>query len=407
MRNHIVLKSAADLTFQWLPQEFTKTPLFTTADDDSEVAREDTNVHDVDGKDERVGGTLEIKSTSKDAPKLHQVLQFLVYALLSNRLEQHLRRDLSSLRPEIEEEPEVEPEVLEESDRVDSSSAVTSPSPTETILVEQSKKSKWSGANLWNLMGKSSLKKSNQNHSIDLHRSLTTPASLSPPSTLRHLFDSVKYGKSGHHQNNKSTNDHGGASGNSATSVKGFRMRRTRSQRVEGSSASLVIEEIEKGWDFVDGLSSSNHRRNMDMVVEEGGTSTKNQRVEQGSTTQKDKESEKVERVEPLERFANVIGKMKGAILSTSVDVAFPPPHLLLRLREQEIEQSRLNPPPSSSSALLSATTRTSASGIEAGSSSSNVVNPVRMRISIDARAGIGSMMTNNASLQGKVQHQS
>lgn len=134
---------------------------------------------------------------------------------------------------------------------------------------------------------------------------------------------------------------------------------------------------------------------------------------------------------------------MEKCILSTSPDVIFPPPHLLVRLRQQELAQAALLPPQppldsgvsikplpfrplpksiqSSAGGRLRSYSTIDAQalaigfasgkdgladlGKENGSMSSTTSERVA-RIALDARAGLASLLTNNNSLAGAVRHQ-
>lgn len=123
----------------------------------------------------------------------------------------------------------------------------------------------------------------------------------------------------------------------------------------------------------------------------------------------------------PNERFKRVIERMQKAALSVSPDVRFPPPSLLSTLREQEKEQQSseitsipgrpllgrlhsyagmmspsMSPVPSEGLPMSSSVpTLLSAKAV------STVTTPLTAttKISIDARAGLASLMTGNNSL--------
>lgn len=87
------------------------------------------------------------------------------------------------------------------------------------------------------------------------------------------------------------------------------------------------------------------------------------------------------------ERFDQVIGRIQETKLSLSSSVHFPPPSLLVRLREQEAKLKQ----DLQGAALLSAKSTTSKLS----------------RITVDSRAGLSSLMRNNNSLSGTIAHQS
>jgi hypothetical protein len=124
----------------------------------------------------------------------------------------------------------------------------------------------------------------------------------------------------------------------------------------------------------------------------------------------------------PNERFKRVIERMTRTILSVSPDVHFPPPSLLLSLREQEQLQESPEPAMIPGRPLLSRVQSSSAA--EIGISSPNLTDGLPLsvsvpslateasliprtpraaqKISIDARAGLASLMTGNNSLVSK-----
>lgn len=146
------------------------------------------------------------------------------------------------------------------------------------------------------------------------------------------------------------------------------------------------------------------------------------------------------EKEEPAERFQRVIKQMEKCVLSVSPDVVYPPPHLLVRLRKQEIEQLEIErslpppkpPVPPKPVPLLSPFSAPSrpfidrlrsytpidaqtlamgfASGHaplpEPGTSTMSSTTSRATRITLDARAGLSSLMTNNNSLGGTIRHQ-
>lgn len=139
---------------------------------------------------------------------------------------------------------------------------------------------------------------------------------------------------------------------------------------------------------------------------------------------------------EPADRFERVMKRMEKAILSISPDVVFPPPHLLVRLRQQEIADSAIE------TAQLGKGVRPNfdrqrsfahadAEALSAGfaglsepdggrsdslPSNSTPASPATFskatgagvrKITVDARAGLASLLTNNSSLDGTIRHQS
>ncbi|KAG0037354.1 hypothetical protein BGZ82_002691 [Podila clonocystis] len=119
-------------------------------------------------------------------------------------------------------------------------------------------------------------------------------------------------------------------------------------------------------------------------------------------------------------RFAKIIQQIEKAIISVSPDIVFPPPHLLLRLRDEEA----VGPDSKRKSytwedvefvarkiGFGSRMIRTNANmgpGTMIRSSTASTVNNNKSnRLPIDSRAGIEHFMTNSNALQGIFNHQS
>ncbi|KAF9426077.1 hypothetical protein BGZ94_006968, partial [Podila epigama] len=121
-------------------------------------------------------------------------------------------------------------------------------------------------------------------------------------------------------------------------------------------------------------------------------------------------------------RFAKIIQQIEKAIISVSPDVVFPPPHLLLRLRDEEAVGSesrrksytwedvefvarkigfgsrmpRTNAP--GQATMVRSVTATPTTGTNASKAN---------RLPVESRAGIEHLMTNSNALQGIFNHQS
>ncbi|GAA6061162.1 hypothetical protein JCM10212_005748 [Sporobolomyces blumeae] len=162
----------------------------------------------------------------------------------------------------------------------------------------------------------------------------------------------------------------------------------------------------------------------------------------------------------PPRRFEKVVGDLSRFLLSTSPDVLFPPPHLLFRLRQQELAATTFtssqppsqepSAPPSPSPSLQRLSTavderhRAPSYSLRGGLSplhlnrtsalqhahalpsthslalnlAGDVCSPneaetrnarlsTSNRITLDVKAGLASLMTNNSSLGGTLRHQS
>ncbi|KAF9573280.1 hypothetical protein EC968_008819 [Mortierella alpina] len=126
-------------------------------------------------------------------------------------------------------------------------------------------------------------------------------------------------------------------------------------------------------------------------------------------------------------RFAKIIQQVEKAIISVSPDIVFPPPHLLLRLRDEEV----IGPDSKRKSytwedvefvakkiGFGNRVNRSNTTGAGHGSrfatvtssdaaNSSNAVAQTSSRLPADSRAGLDHLMTNSNSLQGIFNHQS
>jgi hypothetical protein len=275
---------------------------------------------------------------------------------------------------------------------------------------ERRGKYKWSKINLWSLLVGS------QDSGSSLERTVTSSShSTSPEDTPKPIKNRIKsFGQ-------------------------GFRRRKTITRRKSGSvgtsgsrGPSLDFDDIDNGWDFISslGLGVSTPR----VAVSESYASKRSASSTVG-------EDSIVEAKETTERFQKVIQQMEKCILSTSPDVVYPPPHLLVRLRLQEVEQSLVTSStpaydssltPSNTNPFLSSPPRPRldrlrsfptidaqtlaidfASGtqggiLERGSLPATISSQSSRatRITLDARAGLASLLTNNNSLGGTIRHQ-
>ncbi|KAI1316992.1 hypothetical protein EDD11_009150 [Mortierella claussenii] len=126
-------------------------------------------------------------------------------------------------------------------------------------------------------------------------------------------------------------------------------------------------------------------------------------------------------------RFAKIIQQVEKAIISVSPDIVFPPPHLLLRLRDEEAvgpdskrksytwEDVEFVARKIGFGNRVNRTNMTGASQTShfgtVKSNISNITNSTQLsktnRLPIDSRAGLEHLMTNSNSLQGIFNHQS
>lgn len=118
--------------------------------------------------------------------------------------------------------------------------------------------------------------------------------------------------------------------------------------------------------------------------------------------------------VDGSNRFDRAIRQIEKTIISASPDVVFPPPHLLVRLRDEE---SSLNALRAMDERRLSyavedvdATSKFSSWGSNTSAKkrySSASLSSRTSHISVDSKAGLGYLMTNNNSINGVIKHQS
>lgn len=418
------------------------------------------------------GGTIHLTTFHKDAHKLSRVLELLVFALLSLKLENHLLRDVGSLRPIMLEEEEVEvelslPQLVErkaspvEEDEDEESPVVEEVIPSEEWFPSLGHKSKWSKSNIWNLLVGSSTSST----STSPTSSPSSPVDSNTPLPARSRGASVSTIKSGISVASTATSNKHDASFTTATSSKNVKARiksittniksvatrkpASKNRRVgsnsstgtgghrRGPSMSISVpgieEEIENGWDFIGGLGK--RRAEKKEKAKEKKRDKEEVPVTQQSVEKK-VETPVVADEEPTDRFQKVIKAMEKCILSTSPSVVFPPPHLLVRLRQQELSIASTLPPalPSKEISappidkLRSYTTldaQALAIGFASGKDSIGIAAAVgsevntgllngsvssassrATRIGLDAKAGLASLLTNNNSLGGTIRHQ-
>ncbi|KAJ3189277.1 hypothetical protein HDU85_002905 [Gaertneriomyces sp. JEL0708] len=132
-------------------------------------------------------------------------------------------------------------------------------------------------------------------------------------------------------------------------------------------------------------------------------------------------------------RFDRAIKQIEKTIISASPDVVFPPPHLLLRLREEEnqlhAQQQNADAYPGDSDdrrvsyfpedadfPITSGSNRggkfgswssLSETGRRDSNTSVKTTSSRTSHISVDSKAGLGYLMTNNNSISGVMKHQS
>ncbi|KAK4699611.1 hypothetical protein P7C70_g6650, partial [Phenoliferia sp. Uapishka_3] len=357
------------------------------------------------------GGTFELTANDKNMPKLERVLELAAFATLSLKLEAHLLRDTSCPRPVI---PDLPPSPSSSQTSFDPNPPLSDSFPASidhdspSASPKRGHKSRWSSSNLWGLLKGAASATSMASSSINESGSTT------PTGKVKERIKGV-----------------------------GLKLRKSRNRSDSSSLSgrqSMDIEALDN-WDLIGSLgqfAGLGIREDGELGQLEGP-----QKVESVKDVRAKEQDD-----EPTERFQRVIKKMEGCILSVSPDVIFPPPHLLVRLRKQEIlSHSNAPPTPSKSPSDISpplpakpfpflsplgkparppvqrlksyATIdgRTLANGFASGDEpppssanfsggTMNSLTSQATRITLDAKSGLASLMTNNNSLGGTIRHQ-
>ncbi|GAA6051243.1 hypothetical protein JCM3770_005888 [Rhodotorula araucariae] len=381
---------------------------------------------DLDDQDvklvERHGGTFRLTSTPRELLRLKRILELLTFAVVSLKLEMHLLGDLSCPRsppnaprqpspPQYdfasEEDDHNDSEIpLPGAYRPDSKSDV--PKAAEDWQLPKRLRTRWSaaGANSWlqlvlpnpDLGRRKSLRRTSTRYSTD------PPVALDPPDSplpSRHL-----------------------TLGRMRDKAKGFsarlRKRASKDPTFELHKAATIETSTvgeAKGWDFLGGfglgfLGPSTH-------------------AEEEAPHEADLEAKTSNEPHKPQRFEKVVHDLAVFKLSVSPDVLYPPPHLLFRLRQQELlaaadsqdavmglqhqeglcnDLSNHQPTVQPLRSNLTIGTETLALGF-----ASNELPPPTQavlpasnaaRIALHAKAGLASLLTNNSSLSGSFRHQ-
>ncbi|GAA5927742.1 uncharacterized protein JCM15063_005981 [Sporobolomyces koalae] len=118
--------------------------------------------------------------------------------------------------------------------------------------------------------------------------------------------------------------------------------RTLQRQKIPGDVGALGLQIVglslkPASWQSPWSTNGNRHRADSDtFVLKDNGSTT-------GTEVTLEEENQ------PPKRFEKVIEDLSKFILSTSPDVLYPPPHLLFRLRQQELEASLVPPSPSPS----------------------------------------------------------
>ncbi|KAJ3289004.1 1-phosphatidylinositol-3-phosphate 5-kinase [Borealophlyctis nickersoniae] len=131
------------------------------------------------------------------------------------------------------------------------------------------------------------------------------------------------------------------------------------------------------------------------------------------------------ESLDSSNRFERVIQQIQKTIISASPDVYFPPPHLLVRLRDEEISLHSPRPPDKDDRRVSYFAEDVEFHGVPGRGGTPKLKGMVGVysalraeeavksnvsrsnKISVDSKAGLGYLMTNNNSINGVMKHQS
>ncbi|SCV71037.1 BQ2448_3799 [Microbotryum intermedium] len=417
----------------------------------------------------RVGGTFYLIATAKELPKLERIIELVAFAAVSLRLEVGLLRDFRCPRPIAVPEstpstpppPPPPPTELSGEDTIhddldDEVPSIPGAYSSDTPPRRQSlRRSKWSRGSLWGIL----LGSQNRPKTVPLSRSRSMTVSVIPtrstvivpptPPRLPSLELSspttsstslrIKNKVKGFSEGLLQRRSRGKPSDDASSPKTGSRKMPADSPLLEEvRSQSLDLGE-RRSWDILGGMSLGifGAAKREEMLSPRPVPSPA---LTEGAETLN------------VDRFQRIINAMETCILSVSPDVVYPPPHLLVRLRQQELAQA---PPvdldaqsfdfgeaetPRRKSTLdrimLDATPRqgtrghldsqalamnlvtgnlnlarqdlTSGGGMRSASGSSlpTTATSHATRITLEARAGLQSLMTANMTLSGTFRHQ-
>ncbi|GAA5892561.1 uncharacterized protein JCM6883_007398 [Sporobolomyces salmoneus] len=443
----------------------------------------------------RLGGTFKLTTTQKNIPRLERIVEFLAFAVISLRLESVLLEDVGCPRPEPSSptettcpSPELHPSSADstmlENEEVNTS-ALDPKLPGSYDFEDGEADDDWGYA-------KRSWRSSFSNKGVlawmrlanpraqlpqsrSLRRSVTLPANDTSPLTLRsistvpiHSLDSSSPSPSPDGKRQKVANKR-----------RGIRNQlRDKIGRNKGNLLSPAGSDDEEEADEVAANLGKATRRNTSMLgLQIAGIDMKSsswslpwsntsshEDVTKSDTFKDDASIARTETTTdeggekpPPRRFEKVIEDLSRFLLSTSPDVLYPPPHLLFRLRQQELEAS-LDPTPSTPMHLSSkppSPTPLPSRAFDDHGSQSIFLNPssashfkpsalqrahalpsshslalnfaeglpddnkqvgieerrtvntsTATRIGLDAKASLASLSTNNSSVEGVLRHQ-
>ncbi|GAA5986930.1 hypothetical protein JCM10908_000958 [Rhodotorula pacifica] len=313
---------------------------------------------------DRAGGTIEVVATAKEATHLPRILEFLVFALLSASLELHLLHTVGHERQRT----------LEATSR-DQQDVATSLAASENIeagatgpdhLVERERSSRQSSP------------------------TVSTTSNLPEQSRSRRLRGSWLDLLA------PKTSTQGGTSSSvvhdSSPPVSRARGFRRRFKDLSASIRSRHGKTLSAG-DFLSFVSANlGHAASQDRVLSEEPPSRPPELDESSHNQPK--------MAEPARRpFDAVVESLASFALSTSPHVTYPPPHLLTRLRQDELDADTDSPVSGAHAVALDLASKSH--------TSSSLTRPDVPRIGLDAKTGLSSLTTGNTSLAGCIRHQS
>ncbi|BGP15197.1 hypothetical protein JCM10213v2_003156 [Rhodosporidiobolus nylandii] len=454
-----VRSGAASFSATFVQGEWKGQPLF---------GQEEPDLDDDDLKlVDRLGGTFSLTATARDAPRLERVLELLAFAVISLKLEVHLLADLSCPHPPPE--PDLPP----------LPSAAETPSPTshegedtvahlpgsvgrvdlhkfatEDWRMPRRVRTSFSAfsANDWLQLisphptppGAQSKRRNSKKRVLSKSFSIAAPSqSSSVPSSPT---------VSSHAASPETTPDKRRHGSRAMNKIKGFgeqlKLRRKAPKEPDLSMRKVATidapgaRQEEKGW--LGGLNIGLGGLGRGSPKEEKPQHEKAKAKIPSPTTSTAATEADQEEKQPL-RFEKVVQELAQFVLSVSPDVLYPPPHLLFRLRQQELDAAeaedeaahserpstppsglkpfpQLSPPnpprlpssPSYFSLASDALARKFAGGTPDVSdrkvSAQTLAAPPSSgaaRITLDVKAGLASLLTNNSSLDGSMRHQS
>ncbi|GAA5823555.1 hypothetical protein JCM11251_000679 [Rhodosporidiobolus azoricus] len=439
---------------------WTGQPLF--GKDDAELDEDDLKlVH-------RLGGTFHLNATTRDGPKLERILELLVFAVVSLKLELHVLADMSCPHPPPEaEEPfpsAPAPQAPTNSDEDEGDDQVVNLPGSYRVDLKQFQTEDWRmprrvrtsfsafGASSWlqlissspTIVGRRNTTGNRKKRVFSKSSVATSGSYISDPPTTATSPEPER-----HHAVNRMKNK-----------IVGFGERLKLRKRPSADqdqdlrlqkSATIgtdTVETEEKGWlgGLGMGLSGLGLGNARETEVEKAPTVSPTLSTAPTEATTDGAQGEK-----QMLKFEKVIRELAEWILSVSPDVLYPPPHILFRLRQQEVAAVEAaddtlplpihHSPPlakpaaqlshaSSSPRLVPSLSQFSISAhalavgfakgpsepvnrkvSEQSTTGGNAVpapgSSSATRITLEEKAGLSSLLMNNSSLNGTIRHQS